>query len=109
MFGKQPHLSPLALRKQLLIAESELSRAELSAEWQTMRLGVPGLSHRAEALAAWISSAALVVTGIAALRRSAPAPGGATSSWLQKILSGARLASTIWLSFQARRQGHERR
>ncbi len=40
MFGKTSHVSPLELRKQLLIAESELNRAQLSEEWQTLRHGL---------------------------------------------------------------------
>ena len=36
MFGKKPRLNPLESRKQLLIAESELNRAQLVQEWQTM-------------------------------------------------------------------------
>jgi len=36
------------------------------------------------------------------LRRVPPTPAAAKSSWFQKILNGARLASTIWLAFRAR-------
>jgi hypothetical protein len=102
MFGKESHLSPLEARKQMLIAESELSRAQLSEDWQTMARGVRDLAHRAKTIAAWASSAALLVAGIAAWRRNAPAPGTAKTSWLQKILAGARVASTIWFAFCAR-------
>ena len=102
MSGKTPHLSPLELRKQLLIAESELNRAQLSEEWQTMRHGARDLAHRAKTIAAWASSAVLLVAGATALRRAPPAPGVAKSCWFQKILNGARLASTIWLAFRPR-------
>jgi hypothetical protein len=102
MFGEESHVSPLELRKQLLIAESELNRAELSREWQTMAHGVRDLAHRVKTIGAWASSAALVVAGVAALRRGSPAPGTAKSSWFEKILNGARLASTIWFVFRAR-------
>ncbi len=102
MFGKTPHISRLALRKQLLIAESELNRAQLAEEWETMADGMRGFAHRAKTIAAWSSSAALLVAGVAALRRGAPAPDNAKSSWFQKILKGVRLASTIWLAFRPR-------
>jgi hypothetical protein len=102
MFGKQSHVSPLELRKQLLIAESELNRAQLSEEWQTMACGARELAHRAKAIVAWAPSVALLVAGLAALRRRKPAPAAAKPSWFQKILNGARLASTIWLAFRAR-------
>jgi len=103
MFGNTSHVSPLESRKQLLIAESELNRAQSSEEWQTMTHGVRDGAHRAKTIAAWASSAALLLACVTALRRGPPAPGIAKSSWFQKILNGARLASTIWFSFRARR------
>ena len=86
----------------MLVAESELNRAELADEWQAMAHGVREFAHRAKNIAAWASSAALVVAGVTALQRRPPAPGTTKSSWLQKILNGARLASTLWFSFRAR-------
>jgi predicted phage tail protein len=109
MFGKKSHISPLKSRKQLLIAESELNRAQLSEEWQKMARGVRDLAHRATTIATWVSSAALLVAGAKALRRGPPAPGTAKSSWFQKILNGARMASTIWLAFRARGQKEQPR
>ena len=103
MFRKKSHLSPIESRKQLLIAESELNRAQLSEEWQTMAHRVRDLAHRAKTIAAWTPSAALLVAGVRALRRGPPA--ATKSSWFRKILNGARLASAIWLAFRAR--GHE--
>ena len=105
MFGKESHVSPLEVRKQLLIAESELNRAQLSEEWQTMAHGVRDLAHWAKTIAAWAPSAALLVAGLAAFRRRKPAPAPKNSSWFQRILNGVRLASTIWFAFRA--HGHQ--
>ena len=102
MFGRGSRVSPLELRKQLLIAESELNRAQLSEEWQEMTRGVRDLACRAKIIAAWASSAALLAAGVRALRRGPPAPGAAKSSWFQKVLKGARLAWAIWLAFRPR-------
>jgi hypothetical protein len=102
MLGNTPHISPLASRKQLLIAESELNRAQLSGEWQVMAHGVRAVGHRSRTIAGWASSAVMLVAGVAALRRGPPAPSSAKSSWFQKILNGARVASTIWFAFRAR-------
>src|SRR5208337_3744941 len=66
MFGRTSHLSPLESRKRLLIAESELNRAQLSEEWQTMRHGARDLARRAKTIAAWASSAALLAAGVTA-------------------------------------------
>jgi hypothetical protein len=90
-----------------LLAESELNRAQLSQEWQTMTRGVRDLACRAKTIAAWASSAALLMAGVAALRRGPPAPAAAKSSWFRKILSGARLAWAIWLAFRPRREMHD--
>ena len=68
MFGKNPHVSPLESRKQLLIAESELNRSQLSDEWQTMTDGVCDMAHRAKTIGAWASSSGLLVARLAAFR-----------------------------------------
>ena len=102
MSGKPSHLSLLESRKQLLVAESELNRAQLSDEWHTITHGVRDLARRAKTIAAWASSAALLVAGLTALRRGPPAFGTPKSSWFQKLLNGARMASTIWFAFAAR-------
>jgi hypothetical protein len=102
MPGRTSHLSPLESRKQLLVADSELNRAGLSEEWQAMTHGVRGFANRAKNIAAWASSAALVVAGLTALRRGPLRSGTAKSSWVQKILNGARVASALWLAFRAR-------
>jgi len=102
MFGETSHVSPLESRKQLLIAESELNRAQLSEEWETMAHGARDLAHRVKTIGAWISLGASLVAGVTALRRRPPAPNPAKSSWFQKILNSADLASTIWFAFRAR-------
>ena len=107
MPGKTSHLNPLEPRKQLLVAESELNRAGLSEEWQAMTRSVRDLAHEVKTIAAWASSAALVVAGVSALRRDSPRSGTVKSSWFQKILKGARMASTLWLALRARGDKHE--
>jgi hypothetical protein len=104
MFGKGPRIKALELRKQLLIAESELNRAQLTHEWQSMAHGVRDLIHRAKTLGAWASTAAALVAGLTAWR-SGPAPAGPTKlSWSHKLLKAVRLAVTIWSALRARPQ-----
>jgi hypothetical protein len=96
------HVSPRESRKQLLVAESELNRAGLSEEWQAMTHSVRDLAHQVKTIAAWTSSAALLGAGVSVLRRDSTRSGTVKSSWFQKILKGARVASTLWLAFRAR-------
>jgi len=105
MLGRMSHLSSLQSRKQLLIAESELNRAQLSEEWQSMAHGVGDLAHQVKTIGAWLSLGVSLVAGVTALRRRPSAPHPAKSAWFQKILDGARVVSTIWFAFRAR--GHE--
>lgn len=100
MFGKAPQVSSLELRKQLLIAESELNRAQLAAEWQGMAHGVSGLAQRAKTVLAWASSALLVVAGVTALRSSLPQGTTAKVSWLERALEGARVVSNLWFALR---------
>jgi hypothetical protein len=108
MFGKGPPLDPLETRKELLIAESELNRAQLSQEWQAMAHAVGALTHRVSTLGAWVSAAVLLVAGFAALRTGPPARGAAKRTWFQKILNSARMASTIWVALPSRRHKPDR-
>ena len=108
MFGKNPRVSPLETRKRLLVATSELNRAQLIAEWQTMAEGVHGLTDRARSFVTTASSVGSLLTGLVGFARDKPAPAAAKSSWLQKLISGARLASTIWLACRARGSDSEK-
>jgi hypothetical protein len=102
MFRKTSHLSPLELRTQVLTAESELNRARLSADWQTMKHGVANLVHSAKTIAALASPVAVLVAGVSAWRRRPSKPGTERQSWAQKILNGASHVSTIWLALRDR-------
>jgi hypothetical protein len=107
MSGKNPRLNPLQSRKQLLIAESELNRAQLVREWETMADGVRSVADRAKFFASIASSVAVLVAGLAAFRRGKPAQAEAKASWLQTILKGASLVSTLWLAFRSPGRGRD--
>ena len=103
MAGEASHLTLLESRKQRLIAESELNRAQLSEEWRTMTHGAGRLARRAEVFGSWTSAAALLVVGVARLRRG-PRVACVKSGRFPGILRGVRLASAIWLAFRARNE-----
>lgn len=93
-------MNPLASRKQLLIAESELNRAQLVADMTTMKAGVRTITNRAKSYGALASSIASLVTGLVSAKRNPPARAGAKPSWLQTILKAAGLVSTLWSAFR---------
>ena len=95
-------MNPLALRKQLLIAESELNRAQLAQEWQTMGRGVRDLAQGAKAISAWASAVALLVSEWVAFRHRKVTPAEARPSWFKRLLYGAQFAYSIWLAFRTR-------
>ena len=109
MFGIESGQNPLALRKQLLIAESEVNRARLLQAGRTLADEVGHLADRAKSFHTMASSVLSVVAALGAFTRNPPAPAASTSSWFQKIAGGVRLASTIWLMFRARNAGPEKK
>ena len=102
MSGKNPRLNPSALHKQLLIAESELNRAQLVQEWHTMAGEVHSLAQQARTIG-WIASvAASLVAGLSALRHKKPKPAAEKPSWWRILLKGAGIVGTFWSEFHTR-------
>ena len=102
MSGKNLRMNPLESRKQLLIAESELNRAQLVQEWQTMADGVRSVADRASTISSLASAAALLIAGLASFRGTRSAPAGEKPSWWQNLLKGAQLAGLLWSEFRSR-------
>jgi len=102
MFGKIPRMNPLESRKQLLIAESEINRAQLMAEWQAMTDMARAFGARVKSVSSLASAAALLVAGVSAFRRNRARPADVKSSWFHTLLKGAQWAGSIWLAFRAR-------
>jgi hypothetical protein len=98
-------MSPLESRKQLLIAESELNRAQLAREWQVMRGEVHSLTSQARSISSIASAAATLVAGLSSLRHKKSTTVAEKPSWWQTLLKGAGLASSFWQAFRS--QGRE--
>jgi hypothetical protein len=94
-------MNPLASRKQLLIAESELNRAQLVQELQTISDKVRSLANQARTISSIASTAATLIAGFASFRRKKSASADEKSSWPKKILKGAGLISNLWLAFRS--------
>lgn len=94
-------MTPLQSRKQLLLAESELNRAQLIGEWQQMTQGVRWITDRVKTFRA-VALAASLMAGLVFFRRSKPAPAAQKSSWWRSLLKGAQLAGSLWTEFSRR-------
>lgn len=82
-------MNPLASRKKLLIAESDLNRARLVQEWQSLTSTAQALADQARTVRSLASAAATLVAGLTSLHRKKPAPVVEKTSWLRTILKGA--------------------
>jgi hypothetical protein len=98
-------VNPLESRKQLLIVESELNRAQLVGDMAALTADIRTLIGRAKSFGSIASSAAVLVAGLAAFRRGKRVDDDAKPSWLQTLLKGAGMVSTLWLAFRAK--GHD--
>jgi len=105
MFGKNSRIKALETRKQLLIAESDLNRAQLLQAWQAMAGEVHALARHAKTISAVASAAGLLVAGVSSFRRQKPAAAAEKTSWWRTILEGAGLATSIWSAFRSKDHG----
>jgi len=93
-------MKTLESRKQLLILESELNRAQLVQEWQTVRAEAHALVDQAKTVRSMASAVATLVAGLSSCRRQTAAPTAEKPSWLQTILKGAGVVSSFWAEFR---------
>ena len=92
-------MNPLVSRKKLLVAESELNRAQLVQAWHTMTDEGRALANQARTVRSLVSTAASLWKGLVSLRWKKSAPAGEKPLWWQTILKGAGLASSLWSEF----------
>jgi len=104
MPGKDHRMNPLESRKQLLIAESELNRAQLVGDGTALTADLRTLTARAKSFGSLASSAAVLVAGLAAFQRGRSVDADTKTSWRQIILKATGLISTVWLAFRAKRR-----
>jgi hypothetical protein len=102
-------MTSLKSRKQILVAQSELNRAQAFEDLIGLTEEVGAFADRAKSFGSLVSAAAVVVAGLATLRRGKSVDGDAKPSWLRKILKGAGLISTLWLAFRSQaREGNDK-
>jgi negative regulator of sigma E activity len=87
-------------RKQLLIMESELNRAQLIQEWQTMADDVHALTRRAKTISAVASASAVLIAGLSFFGRKKSGTAAEKPAWWQTLLKGAGVARSLWSEFR---------
>ncbi len=107
MFGKNPRLNPLDLRKQLLLAESELNRAQLVLDLTALKADVGAFADRGKWMRSIFSSAATLAAGLTACGNAKSADSGAKHPWLQTIFRGAGVLSDLWTAFRSKERGQQ--
>lgn len=99
MPGKNFNLTPLESRKQLLLVESELNRAQLLNELRDFKNEIHHLQDQVQAIGSLASSAAKLAATFSAIGNAfthRDANGKGKSSWISTLLNGARTGASIW-------------
>ena len=97
-------MNSLATRKQLLIAESELNRAQLFQEWQEVKLEAHALTARASEIKSLLASAIALVAGLTAWTQKKKAATASQPAWWQTLVNGVGLVSGLGSDFRSARR-----
>ena len=92
-------MNPLESRKQLLLAESELNRAQLVHECHAMADGVHSVTDRVRTISIIASTAASLIGNLASFRRGRSTSADEKPSWWQTVMKGVQLAGSLWSEF----------
>lgn len=102
MFGQDALLRDLAARKRLLVAESELNRAQFLGAIAVSGTTVRALLHGAGSIGSVVSSIGRILGSLGGDRRDPDAKPGAGPSWMRWAVEAAGLVSTAWFAFKRR-------
>jgi hypothetical protein len=105
MAGKKSQLTPLETRKQLLLVESELNRAQLLNELRDFKNEVHLLKNQVEAIGSLAASAAKLAATFSAIGTAFThrdsGENGKSSSWISKLLNSARTGAELWTTLRS--------
>jgi hypothetical protein len=106
MFRKDTSLSSLQTRKKLLLAESEVNRAELVRELHKVKGEISHIKKQVCAIGSVASSAALAATAFSLFRKRKTSSessngSGKAASWLSAALAGARIGTSLFLKIRS--------
>jgi hypothetical protein len=95
-------MNTLAIRKRLLIAESELNRIQLVGEIRALKAEVRALASGATLWRSMVSSAAVMTLNLASFPHGQAAATGARPSRAQIFLKSAARIASLWMASRVR-------
>jgi hypothetical protein len=95
-------MNTLAIRKRLLIAESELNRIQLVGEIRALKAEVRALASGATLWRSMVSSAAVMTLNLASFPHGQAAATGARPCRSQILLKGAAQMVSLWMASRMR-------
>ena len=89
-------MKTLQSRKTLLIAESEMNRAHVIADFKVLKADVGTFCGSAQKVVKGVSTAAMILAGFSVFLRRKSLQPQVKRSWLQTAVKGAGFIFTIW-------------
>jgi hypothetical protein len=96
MPGKKSQLTPLETRKQMLLVESELNRAQLLNEMRDFKNEIQLLKDKLYVIGSVTSAAAKLAVTLSAVGRAFSLQDGVKSSWVSALVNGAKAGASLW-------------
>ena len=106
MSGKTTGLTALETRKQLLLVESELNRAQLINEVRDLKNEFHHLKRQAQAIGSIAASAVKLAGTFSSIGNifSHPDKDEGKPSWASRLLKGIKTGATLWSALRKNMQ-----
>ena len=103
MSRAKSQMTSLALRKKLLLAQSEINRQQLVVEFRNVTSEVRQLRGRLNTVCSGVASAASAgIAGIKAIGEVRGVYSRERGSWLSAVLNGLRAGTALWKTVRSR-------
>jgi len=103
MYRTKSQMTSQALRKKLLLAESEVNREKFVVECQSLTAEIQQLKGRLNTVYSAVTSVASVgIAGVKAIGEARQTYSKERGSWVSALLNGMRAGTSLWESFRSR-------
>jgi len=109
MFGEKPKLTSLETRKQLLLLESDLNRAQFVEAVQDWKDEFHQTKEHLTQFGSMVSLVGRLAATFSTVRRlfSRPAADGGKKSWLSLLFDGMTAGTSLWQMLSSHRRKHD--